>query len=179
MVWDKVITEFEQKNDWKGAIQFLEKEEKKELDVYSRVIFILLDFLVDGQYTQEEHDFIAQKIKQIFSDASLKFLNNTEFLFFSGIMIYIAEWYFGMNSLKEATTMLEKAAQREPENILYKWGYYSRIDQRTEVNTEMKRQLSEQLLKDSSTIDWLKSKGLLGEYVLGTLKGTYEAFKAL
>lgn len=75
--------------------------------------------------------------------------------------------------------MLEKAAQREPENILYKWGYYSRIDQRTEVNTEMKRQLSEQLLKDSSTIDWLKSKGLLGEYVLGTLKGTYEAFKAL
>jgi hypothetical protein len=101
-------------------------------------------------------------------------------LFFIGIMIYIGEWYFGMDSVEPGAIMLKKAMKIEPQNVLYKWGYYSRIDQRPEENIDLKLQLSEQLLfKEPQRIDWLRDKGLLGEYVLGTLEGIYEDLKVI
>ena len=94
-------------------------------------------------------------------------------------MIYIAEWYFGIETLDEATAMLNKATQSEPYNILYKWGYYSITDQRAEINTKTKFFLSKQILGDSLLLKWIKSKGLLGEYIEGIIQGTYEATKEL
>ncbi|HEY9885858.1 MAG TPA: hypothetical protein V6C96_01220, partial [Vampirovibrionales bacterium] len=62
--------------------------------------------------------------------------------------------------------------------ILYKWGYYLMIDQRSEHRTDLKLQLSEQLLfKETTELDWLQKKGMLGKYVLRILKETYEELK--
>jgi len=156
------------------AVEFIEDEKNQSLDNYLRVVFILLDFLVDRQYTQDEHDFFSIKIKEIFNKAKLKYSNNYEFLFFAGIMIYIAEWYFGIDNIDEAKTMLEDTMKSNPDSIIYKWGYYSITDQRAEVNTELKQLLSKQLLRDNLILEWLKNKGLLGEYILGIIQGTYE-----
>jgi len=162
-----------------SAVQLLEKHNGDHPELYLRVMFLLLDFVVEGQYTQEEHDYAAKKLREIFDTSYEKFSDNPEFLFFTGIMAYIGEWYFGMDSVEPATLMLEKAMHMESGNTLYKWGYYSRIDQRPEQNTDIKLQLSEQLLfKEASKLDWLKSKGLLGKYVFGTLEGTFEDLKA-
>ncbi|UGU17905.1 hypothetical protein LS482_08495 [Sinomicrobium kalidii] len=180
MYWENNMTLIEQMNDWKSAIQLASNINENEPSVYLRAMFLLLDLLVEGQYSQEEHDLAAEKLKEIFDKSNQKFSNNAEFLFFSGIMAYVGEWYFGMESVDPATSMLENAMSIEPNNTLYKWGYYSRIDQRPEKNTDLKLQLSEQLLfNEVSKLDWLKSKGLLGKYVLGTLEGTYEDLKAV
>lgn len=180
MNWKDEISAIEGKNDWKSAIELLERVKENHRDLYLRVIFLLLDFVVEGQYTKEEHDYAASKLKDFFDKANEKFSEDAEFLFFSGILIYIGEWYFGMDSVSPATAMLQKAMETEPQNSLYKWGYYSRIDQRPEQNTSLKLQLSEQLLfKEPQLINFLGDKGLLGQYVLGTLEGTYEELKAI
>lgn len=180
MSLEKEISSLEQKNDWKSAIQLLDRFELDEPEIYLRVIFLLLDLLVEGQYTQEEHDYAAKKLRYFFDKSNEKFSEDAEFLFFSGIMVYLAEWYFGMDSVEPAAAMLKKAMRMRPDQCVFKWGYYSSIDQRLEKNTELKLQLSKQLLfKEPATLDWLKSKGLLGKYILGTLEGTYEGLKAM
>ena len=180
MSLEKEISSLEQKNDWKLAIRLFNRYESDEPEIYLRVMFLLLDLLVEGQYTQEEHDYAAKKLKYFFDKSNEKFSESPEFLFFSGIMVYIAEWYFGMDSVEPATEMLEKAMKMRPDQCVFKWGYYSSIDQRLEKNTELKLRISEQLLfKEPATLEWLKSKGLLGEYVLGTLEGTYESLKTM
>jgi tetratricopeptide (TPR) repeat protein len=157
------------------AVEFIEDEKNQSLDNFLRVLFVLLDFLVDGQYTQDEHEFFSTKIKEIFSKAKLKFSSNYDFLFFVGVMIYVAEWYFGIDNIDEAKFMLEDALKSNPDNIVYKWGYYSITDQRAEVNTKIKQLISNQILRDNLILEWLKSKGLLGEYILGIIQSTYEA----
>ncbi|PGH38364.1 MAG: hypothetical protein CRN43_15605 [Candidatus Nephrothrix sp. EaCA] len=180
MKWRDEIMDVEQKNDWRAAIELLERADGNRQELYLRVIFLLLDFVVEGQYTREEHDYAAKKLKDFFAESQAKFSHDAEYLFFAGIIIYIGEWYFGMDSVEPATSMLEKAMTAEPNNTLYEWGYYSRIDQRPEQNTDLKLRLSENLLfKETSKLDWLRNKGLLGKYVLGTLEGTYEDIKAI
>lgn len=178
MNWENKISLLEQSNDWKSAIQLLDRVGGNDPEIYLRVMFLLLDLLVEGQYTQEEHDYAAKKLKKYFDESNLKFSDDPAYLFFVGIMAYIGEWYFGMENVEPATAMLENAVRIEAYNPLYQWGYYSTIDQRPEQNTDLKLQLSEQLLfKETSKLEWLKSKGLLGKYVLGTLEGTYESLK--
>lgn len=48
-------------------------------------------------------------------------------------------------------------------------------DQRTEINTELKQLISNQILEDNLILEWLKNKGLLGEYILGIIQSTYES----
>lgn len=169
----------EETRDWRGAVYFLEKNEADDLRAYLRMTFVLLDFLADGQYVEEEEDFVFPKIKYFFDKANLKHSDNSEFLFFLGIMIYIGEWYFGMDNVDQAKSMLEKAKDIDPNNVLYEWGYYSRTDQRLEVNTDLKYELSGRVLNDSLIIDDLKGLGLLGVYVHGILEYTYEGLKEL
>lgn len=175
MELNKGIDLIEQERNVYRAVEFIEDEENQSLDNYLRVLFVLLDFLVDGQYTQEQHDLFSIKIKEIFSQVRLKYSNNYEFLFFAGIMIYVAEWYFGFENIDVAQTMLEDAMKYNPDNIVYKWGYYSITDQRAEVNTELKQLISKQILDNNSILEWLKKKGLLGEYIIGIVQGTYNA----
>lgn len=157
------------------AIDYLEKTNDKDLDTYLRIIFLMLDFLVDGKYSEEEHEVVSLKIKQIFNEAQTRYSDNDEFLFFSGLMICIAEWYFGIDSVDEAIVMLNKAKRSEPKNLLYKWGALVLADERSEVNTQEKFILSKQLLEDHSLITLMKNRGLLGEYILGIIQNTYNS----
>lgn len=179
MSWESEIVSIEHRDDWKSAIELLKGQSFDNPEIYLRVMFLLLDLVVEGQYTKEEHDHAAKELRKVFDASNQKFSNIPEFLFFAGIMIYIGEWYFGMDSVDAATDMLQNAMQMEPDNTLYRWGYYSTIDQRLEWNTNLKLQLSEQLLfEETARLDWLKSKGALGNYIVGTLEETYEALKS-
>jgi hypothetical protein len=180
MNWRDEMALIEQKRDWRAGIRLLENINENNPALCLRAMFLLLDLLVDGQYTEEEHNFAADNLKEIFDKSNQRFSTNAEFLFFIGIMAYIGEWYFGMESVEPATTMLKKAMDIEPNNTLYEWGYYATINQLPEINTDLKLLLSEKLLcRETSELDWLSGKGLLGEYVIGRVEGTYKAVKAI
>ena len=172
------ISSIEQNRDWKSAAILADEINVNSPEEYLRIIFVLLDFVVDGQYTREEHDYAADKIINLYNKGDKLFANTPEFLFFAGIMIYIGEWYFGMNDVENGATMLKKAMTIEPQNVLYRWGYYSRIDQRPQKNTDLKLSLCKELFNQKSTLKWLKNKGLLGEYVIGTLEDNYRDLTA-
>lgn len=173
---DKLLL-IEQQRNYIEAIAFVENNKALELDAYLRILFLLLDFLVDGQYTDEEHDFVSLKLKDIYIEAKEKFSCNREFLFFTALMIYIAEWYFGIENLDEATNMLKQASEDKPKVILYDWGYNSIPDQRVEINTKVKYLLSQKILEENSTIKYLEEKGLLGRYIIGIIQNTYNLTK--
>lgn len=154
------------------AIEFIENEKNQNLDNYLRILFLILDFLVEGQYNQEEHNLISIKFKNIFEDAKIKYSDCEDYLFYVGMMIFIAEWYFGLTNTDYAYNMLEEAHKSKPKNKLYNWGLYSITDQRPEVNTKKKNELSNQLLNDELSIKLIKNKGLLGKYILGTINST-------
>lgn len=180
MNWKDEMRLIEMSNDWRASIRLVENVDEDEPAVYLRVMFVLIDFLVDGQYTKDDHNYAWDKLKEIFDKSYCRFSTNPEFLFFSGVMIYISEWYFGMESVEPATFMLKSAMCIDPGNVLYEWGYYATINQIPEENTNMKLQLSEKLLFDETLkLDWLKSKGQLGQYVIGSIEGTYEAVKSI
>jgi len=40
----------------------------EQCEIYLRIIFVLLDFLVDGNYTAEEHDLVSFKIKKMYDE---------------------------------------------------------------------------------------------------------------
>jgi hypothetical protein len=173
--WPNSLLAIEQNSDWAAAINLLEKAVDPPRDLYLRVIFLLLYFIIEEQYTEAEYEVISQKIKKFFDAANNKFSNQPKFLFFAGIMIYMGEWYFGMEDVEPGALMLKKAMILEPENALYSWGYYSRIDQRLSINTQLKIKLIEEILSQPTRyIDWLKSKGLLGEYIITTLENSYK-----
>lgn len=169
-----LLSLIEQTGDWKSAICFLERDDAHDLRAYLRMTFVLLDFIVDGQYTEDEADTVAAKIKYFFDRANLKYSENPEFLFFSGKMICIAEWYFGIDDIDQAISMIKKAKDSDPDNILYEWGYYSTIDQRPEINTAIKLKLSHKLMNTRLAIEDLKGLGMLGAYLFEMLEYTNE-----
>lgn len=173
---DEIIL-IENRRDVNRAVALFESRKVKSLDIHLRIIFILIDFLVDGNYTEDEHVYFAPKIKDVFEEAKLKYQDNAEFLFFAGIMIYIAEWYFCMSSVDVATSMLYRAEQLDCKNLVYKWGSCVFIDQRIDVNKEYKFSLSKQILNNVECYNWIRSKGLLGKYLLGLIQKTYETYK--
>jgi len=177
-MWRAELEVLEKSGDAKGAVLLLERNDISESELYLRVLFLLLDWMVEGQYSELERLFGYGKIQDIYSVAKLKFSDDSEFCFFCGIMIYWCEWCFGLDSVDAGTLMLDTAMRKEPDNILFKWGYISEINQRIDVNTRLKKELSRQILfKEPQAIKWLKSKGLLEEYVFGLLVGGYERLK--
>jgi hypothetical protein len=177
--WKEAITILEKNRDWKGAIQLLQNSEKNDLDLYLRVMFLLAFYLAEGQYSSDDYIRISNSLKDVYSKASIKFSENSQFLFFTSIIMYIGEWYFGIDDIEIVDQMLKKVSEIERDNVLYKWGYYTRIDQRLDINTELKLKLSEQLLFNEPVyINLLKTKGLLGEYIIGTLEATYKDLKS-
>ncbi|WP_420459576.1 hypothetical protein [Neolewinella sp.] len=176
----KSIKAIEDSRDWRAAIHLLETIDESSVTLNLRVMFILVDLLVDGQYSDEEGDYASDSLLKIFKYSEDKFAQNAEFMFFTGIMAYIGEWLFGMENVESARILLANALELEPDNVLYKWGYISRTDQRIEENSLLKLELSENiLLKNSDVILWLSQRGLLGEYVLGNIQSSYNQLREL
>lgn len=177
--WKETITILEKKRDWRGAINLLQNSDNITLDVHLRVMFLLVFYLAEGQYSTDDYNYISINLREIYNKTKNKYIENSQFLFYTAIIMYIGEWYFGIDDIEFVNQMLKKASDMESNNMLYKWGYYSHIDQRLEIDTGLKLQLSEQLLfKEPTHINLLKEMGLLGEYIIGTLEATYKDLKS-
>ena len=171
------MTTLEKNGDWKGAINLLQNGDNHSKTTYLRGIFFITYFLAEGQYSDAEYEYITLNLKDIYNKAKIKFQNDNQFQFFTAITIYIGEWYFDTD-IAIVEQILKNVIELEPNNLFYKWGYYSTIDQRSNINFDMKLQLAEQLLFiDLSYITALKKMGLMGSYFIGILESTYEQLK--
>jgi hypothetical protein len=65
--------------------------------------------------------------------------------------------------------MIKEALYLEPENLLYKWGYYTYLDMSNTDNKQQSVTYAKEILGSSPIKEMLRSKGALGEYILGIM----------
>jgi hypothetical protein len=150
-----------------------------EVEVKVRVLYLLHHILVEEAYPAEEHDPMASLLERYFRESYAQCAENAEYLFFIGKILYVAEWYFGLDDDAKPTTdklafqMQMKAFQKEPDNPLYVWACAF-------SNNEPARSsaLAAALLSaDSPWPGWLKAKGFPGQYILEALEYCQEQYE--
>ncbi len=190
MNWKEQLGKYEQcfgthsELDWNQAILLAQKiieNNPDDTEAYVRVIYALHNILVEEDYPASEHDHIAEMLKQFFDESCQKFSENPEFLFFIGKILYISEWYFGLDDDPKALEdrlafkMQKKAFAKEPENILYEWAYVFSKDEKQRAFD-----LSKQLLYgNTGNLQWLKTKGFPGKYLIESIEHCHENYKEI
>lgn len=172
MNWKEQLENNEQAKDWKSAIELMQNtinDNPHDLDAYLSINYLLMNLLVDEDYESSEHDYYAGLLKKYFLESYSKFSHNPEYLFYTGITAHLSEWYFDID-IEEAKTMITEALRLEPENILYKWGYYTYLDMSNVNNKQQGIAYAKEILTTNSVKKVLKSKGALGEYILGIME---------
>jgi hypothetical protein len=172
MNWKEQLSKLEQSKDWKSAIALMQEtinRNSNSVDAYLSMNYLLMNLLVEEQYDPNDHDYYAGLLKKYFIESCTKFSNNPEYLFYIGQIACISEWYFDIE-IEEAQSMMKKASELKPDNILYKWANYSDLDMRESSNKDKMSLYARKALSESEVKRDLESKGALGKYLWDSLE---------
>ncbi len=170
MDWKELLLKFEESKDWTSAIDLMQRVVSKEnasLDAYLSINYLLMNLVVEEQYDFSKQDYYLGLLKRYFNESYSIFLNNPEYLFFTSKIAVMAEWLVGLE-MKDIDDMMRRAAELDPENILYQYGYWLTFNSRE--SSEKLVACAKQALSDQTVMEKLNSKGSLGQYVLDGLK---------
>lgn len=172
------------KRDWKSIIELIDNlvsNYPDSVEVNVGVIYLLHNILLEEDYSDDEYELLSQLLKKHFRQSYEKFSNNPEYLFFIGKILFIGEWFFGLDDdlkpmeVKTAFRLQKNAFEIEPSNILYEWAYVFSKNEKKQAF-----ELSEKILfKESNILNWLKTKGFPGSYIIESLKYCYENYMDL
>ena len=173
MNWKYVLKKLEETKQWDEAIEFMEeiiRNHPNDHTAYLSMMYLLINLLVEEQFDRSKHDYYQNLSIKYFQESYQKFSNNAEYLFFTGIMAHMAEWYFDIE-IENAIEMIVQAAKKEPKNSLYRWGFYSYPDMTNTVNRKLGVSYAKNVIAENSIyMERLKSLGSLGRYVLEIIK---------
>lgn len=184
MGWKEQLEYLEHGKKWKSAIDLVVKvidENNEDVEAYIRAIYLLHNVLLEESYPDKEHDSMASLLRKYFEESCRKFSEKPEYLFFLGKIIYVGEWYFGVDDDlkpledKMAFKMQKKAFERDRENKLYEWAYLFSLNE-----GEKAFLLANEILNGENRIlNWLRTKGLPGSYIIQSLEYCCENFKEI
>ncbi len=190
MNWKDKLSEIEsafgrhEQRDWKPVIKLVQDLMTKypeNVEANVRAIHLLHNILVEEEYSDSEQQIITDLLIKYFNESQQRFCENSEYLFFIGKILHIAEWYFGINeemkTVEEtlAFKMQKKAFEKEPDNQLYEWAYLFSKDEKKKAFT-----LSKQILYEGNNwLEWLSTKGFPGTYLIESLKYCYDNYKQI
>ena len=172
MHWKEQLKKLEDAKTWDAAITLMQdviERNPADVDAYTRAIYLLHDVLLEHNYPMDKRPPLQALLTHYFELSQKMFSDNAEYLFFVGKIIYIAEWYFGLDDdlkpiqEKAAFKMQKKAFEMEKENALFECTY------RFSLHDPRANELAKQALCDPKKVEWLESKGYPGEYVLAFL----------
>jgi hypothetical protein len=171
MNWKEQLVKLEQSKDWASAISLMQKtinQDSGSIDAYLSMNYLLMNLLVEEQYDPNDHDYYAGLLKKYFVESYAKFSDIPEYLFYIGRIACISEWYFDIE-IEEAKSMMKRALELKPDNMLYRWADYSDLDMRKASNKEKMMLYAKKALSEPGVERELKSKGTLGKYLLDSL----------
>lgn len=175
MNWQKQLTEYETKKEWDKAISLMNNAiafNSSDKWLYIHVIYLFHNILLEEDYPEDKQEELARLLQKYFEESRLKFSEDSEYLFFIGKLLHIAEWYFGLEDNRLAFEFQKKAMEKEPSNLLYEWAY--RFSCQGDI---VEGYLAHQIIEyDKDKVDWLRSKGFCGVYVLEHLQMSNERY---
>lgn len=175
MDWKEQLKKLELTKNWEPAIllmQHIIDTNPNSIDAYLYMNYLLMNLLVEEDHDESRHDFYEKLLKKYFKESWAKFNNNAEYLYYTGRMTYMSEWYFDVNlNLDDAREMLNAALKLDPTNLVYQWTIYSGLDERIPENKNISRDYAKMVLDPKSGIEQeLNAKGSLGKYILNMMK---------
>lgn len=159
----------EKRLDCVGLIRYFDAERKSHqpsLELYARVVFILLDNLVEGTDAIELVKQYESKLIEYYSEASALYGDRLEFQFLFGFIISKGEWYFGIIDFNDVILMQNRPFHMEPDNKLYKWLSFN-LDTR---NPDSQRVAQQLITERPEQFVWLDSLGVLGSYIINIIE---------
>ncbi len=174
MNWQEQLKQYEKNKEWNKAIDLMKETIVFNPDdawVYIQTIYLLHNILLEEDYPEEKQGDLTVLLQKYFEDSCIKFSEDPEYLFFIGKILHVAEWYFGLDDNSMAINFQEKAMKMRPNNLLFEWAY--RFSCPEDQSADF---LAYQLMSEKSTIDWLKSKGFPGAYILEHLQMSSERY---
>ncbi len=174
-MWKQQLRKLEQNKKWDEGISLLQDvlaKNQNDLDAYICLNYLLINLLIEEDFDDSKHDFYARTAKQAFVDSFQKFHDNAEYLFFTAITCYIAEYYYDLD-FSQVQAMIRRAVELDPENILYKWGYYLYLHQNNPEHAKKGLPYAHIILdKHSREHKYLESKGAIGFYILDIMQNS-------
>ena len=158
------LNKIEESLDIPKAIEYIADNQNKNIINYLRVLFVITYFLKEEPYNEKEYLLYTDYLKKIFLESSKKYSDNAEFLFYTGFIISMGEWYFNL-TFEQSVEMMTKASEIEPKNELYQWVYFFYLDKKNK-----KKEYAKHLLGKKTIQKELYSKGLLGIYIYGIIE---------
>ncbi len=169
MHWKQQLKNLELENKWGNAIELLLqviKENPEDMDIYIFMNYLLMNLLVEEDYDDSKYDYYATLIKWCFDESYAKFSHNAEYLYLTAKTAVMSEWLFGI-SVKDYQQMIERAKQLDPDNLIYKEDYYWELYRKDPENPKLIAYIKIISSENYPIKAQLKTKGSLGEYVLG------------
>lgn len=174
MHWKKALKHLEDNKDWDAAINFMQQaliEHPNDLNAHLFMNYLLMNLLVEENHDENKHNYYEKLLKRYFDESYEKFYDNPEYLYYTARTAIMSEWYFDI-SYEKVLEMLHKPATLAPDNPIYKWAYYSSINEKDYKDLEEAIKYAQAVLNPNSEIQQiLKTKGSLGEYVLEIMTG--------
>lgn len=171
MDWNDRLDDLFLNRNWEGLARLVEeslRETNPDGDIAIETIYRLLDFLLYAKYESDaEYDEIARTLYDQFVNSYSKFSDDAEYLFFVGYFMALGEWYFGQDDLTLSHEMLRRAAEIEPHNLLYAWGYHF------STGGPNGKVLTQQIYSEPEILKFLMSKGLAGKYMIEAIETAY------
>lgn len=167
--WKSKLYQLDQEKKWDAAISFMDEviaENQDSVDAYLSLQYLIMNLLVeDREYDGTDSDRYIGILQKYFRKAYAKFWNNPAYLYYTGRTAVMAEWYFDLE-YEQVSMMIDKAAELEPENKIYKWNYYSNLnpwiaDEREEIRIFIKDVFD----TNSPLRKELEAKGSVGSYI--------------
>ncbi len=167
----------EKEKKWEKAINEIEKIIKNNPnneEWYIRVIYFLHNYILEEFDHTSLNNIFEKKLLKYFNEWKEKFFENTSFLFFIWKILYIAEWYFGLDDdlktmeNKLAFKMQKKAFSLDSKNKLFKWALVN-----SKWDIVLANKLKLEILGNKSYIKWLESYWFPWNYVIESLNFNY------
>lgn len=174
MSWQKQLETLEHAKQWDDAIAFLDgiiDNDQDDMDAYIAMNYLLANLITEEDYDRSKLDGRSKSDDYIalshyyFDESYAKFSDNPEYLFFTAKTIRMADWYMDIGK-ERIRAMSKKASVLEPDNLLYLWGRYSSLDATNAENLTLMDYYAQKAFEDSASVEFLKSKGAVGEYIL-------------
>ena len=131
MNWQDELRIYFEKEDYEQCIVLLKQElakpfcndEDLSLNLLYVYMYMYMYMLKKTSNTESRMIFLSESSVALYRRIMQKYANSAKTFFYTAYIVSIAEWVFDFDS-KDLSRMYHKALLLEPNNKLYRYGYY-------------------------------------------------------